>query len=203
MAGQVVNQPHLPRLAETRGAVHQENTKPHTESVGCPFAIRCYAPAGKQSCLDLRGDGVYWGRPAYSPGRQMAADICRSLSNACSKEFQMFGPLHRCAAGFGPVEGRGARFNQPTTQPTSLPASRALAKPERRAYCVYDFPREAGGGGRIGDISCDVQHHVSDRSKDGSTDVSCDWTPGLQSRIWRTHSGRDIVASKDLAQNPP
>lgn len=143
MAGQVVNQPQLPRLAEARGAANPEN--PTQDPWGVQFAIRCHAPTGKQSYLDLRGDGVDWGRPAYSPRRRMAADTCRLLSLCMQRKIQMFGVLDRYAAGFEPVDGRDARFNQPTAQ-SPWPQNPDQNQKEGPVACTKFFSEGRGPG---------------------------------------------------------
>lgn len=65
------------------------------------------------------------------------------VPHACSKNFKCSGLLTRCAAGFEPVEGRDARFNQPTTQPTCLRNPRLVnQKEETTAYTIS--PRGRG-----------------------------------------------------------
>lgn len=89
-------------------------------------------------------------------------------------------------------------------QAVSISRQRSLRNPrlDQKESTVHTTARGEKGRGKVG-ISCDVKHHVSQRSKDGRPGGPCDWTPGLQFRIWRPHSGRNIVASKDLAQDLP
>lgn len=142
MAGQVVDQPHLPRLAEARGAAHQ-NTPHRIRGVSSsPFAVTHRLESSHAWICGATG--LTGGDLLIHHGAEWL-QTCRLLSSCMQQKIQMFGSLDRCTAGFEPVEGRDARFNQPTTQPTCLQNPRPNQKEEPTAYTTC--PGKEGGGG--------------------------------------------------------